>query len=268
MKVSESHPASPSNSFRWRLQSELAARCTNNPQYSLRSFAQRLDVDHSTLSQFLRGKRKLTEAAIQKLGSGLQLGPDEIESYIAHHRRWPVADPSVDEATRLTRDAAEMIADWYHYAILELTRLESFRADSSWVARVLGISTDEVNVAVTRLCHLRLLAMEGDRWVDRSEGLVVSMEDFTQVAIDRLWSQVRELALASMRDPARIHEHSSMTLAVDSKRLPEITEKIARFRSEVLELLGHDHAHDDVYRLEVSLFPITRTPPTKESDDG
>ena len=271
MKLSQAHrspPQSPSNSFRLRLQSELAERCARNPQYSLRSFALHLAIDHSTLSQLLRGKRKLTEAAIRKLASAMKLGPDEIEPYLAHQRRWPAADPRVDEATRLTREAAEMIADWYHYAILELTRLESFRADSSWVARVLGISTDEVNIALVRLCHLGLLAMEGDRWVDRSQGLVLSMEDFTQAAIDRLWSQVRELALASMRDPARIHEHSSTTLAVDSKRLPEITEKIARFRSELLELLQHDRARDDVYRLEISLFPITRTPPTKENDDG
>ena len=273
MKTSEgrrSPPQSLSNSFRLRLQSELAERCASNPQYSLRSFALHLGVDHSTLSQLLRGKRKLTEAAIQKLGSALKLGPDEVRSYLAHHRRWPGADPNVLEATRLTRDAAEMIADWYHYAILELTRLESFRADSSWVARVLGISTDEVNIALVRLCHLGLLSMEGERWVDRSEGLVVSLEDFTQAAIDLLWSQVRELALASMRTPARPHEHSSTTLAVDSKRLPEITEKIARFRSDLLELLEHDRAndYDDIYRLEINFFPITRTAPSKENDDG
>ena len=271
MKISEARPSppqSPSNSFRLRLQSELAERCASNPQYSLRSFALHLDVDHSTLSQLLRGKRKLTEASIRKLGSALKLGADEVEPYLAHHRWWPAPDPGVDEATRLTRDAAEMIADWYHYAILELTRLDSFRADSSWVARVLGISTDEVNVALVRLCHLGLLAMEGDRWVDRSEGLVVSMDDFTQAAIERLWSQVRDLSLASMRDPDRIHEHTSTTLALDSKRLPEITEKIARFRSELLELLQNDRTHDDVYRLEISLFPITRTPPAKENDDG
>jgi transcriptional regulator with XRE-family HTH domain len=138
MKISEARPSppqSPSNSFRLRLQSELARRCTGNPQYSLRSFALHLGIDHSTLSQLLRGKRKLTQAAIQDLGSALKLGPDEIESYIAHHRRWPVADPGVDEVTRLIRDAAEMIADWYHYAILELTRLESFRAPRATASR-------------------------------------------------------------------------------------------------------------------------------------
>jgi plasmid maintenance system antidote protein VapI len=259
-----------SNSFRLRLQSELAERCANNQQYSLRSFALHLGIDHSTLSQLLRGKRKLTDAAIQKLGAALKLGPDEVLFYLAYHQRWPVADPGLDEATRLTRDAAEMIADWYHYAILELTRLESFRADSSWVARVLGISTDEVNIALVRLCHLGLLTMDGDRWVDRSEGLVVSMEDFTQTAIDRLWSQVQELSLASIRDPVRLHEHSSTTLAVHSKRLPEITEKIATFRSELLALLERDRAndYDDVYRLEINFFPITKTAPSKENDDG
>ena len=94
MKVSESHPASPSSSFRLRLQSELATRCATNTQYSLRSFALHLDVDHSTLSQLLRGKRKLTEATIQKLGSALKLGPDEMDSYLAHHRRTCPPRPS------------------------------------------------------------------------------------------------------------------------------------------------------------------------------
>lgn len=134
MKVSESYPSSLSSSFRIRLQDELAARCATNLQYSQRSFAQHLDIDHSTLSQLLRGKRKLTEAAIRRLGSGLKLHHDEIDSYVAHHQRWPVADSQIDEAKRLTRDAAEMVADWYHYAILELTRTKNFQANSSWVA--------------------------------------------------------------------------------------------------------------------------------------
>jgi len=47
-------------SFRLRLQAELARRCAGNPRYSLRAFARRLGVDHSTLSQLLRGRRALT----------------------------------------------------------------------------------------------------------------------------------------------------------------------------------------------------------------
>ena len=51
----------------------------------------------------------------------------------------------------------------YHFAILELTRLSEFRADSRWIARVLDISVDEVNVALQRLIRLDLLDMAVDR---------------------------------------------------------------------------------------------------------
>ena len=68
-------------------------------------------------------------------------------------------------------------------------------------------------------------------------------------------------------DEFPVHEHSSVTLAVDSNRLPEITRKIATFRSELLELLRQDQNRDDVYRLEISLFPITRAQPDKENED-
>lgn len=268
MKISDSHPSSPSSGFKHRLQSELATRCAANKQYSQRSFALFLEIDHSTLSQLLRGKRKLTEGTIRRLGARLKMDPDEVESYVDLNRRWPATHPGLSEATQLTEDAAEMIAEWYYYAILELTRLDNFRADSSWVARVLGISTDEVNIALVRLCHLGLLVMEGDRWIDSSEGLIGSIGDFTQETIHRLWSRVRELALSSVHDHARINEHSSTTLAVNSNRLPEISEKIARFRGEVLELLQQDDEHDDVYRLEISLFPLTRIQPNMENGDG
>ena len=106
MKISEARPSppqSPSNSFRLRLQSELAERCASNPQYSLRSFALHLDVDHSTLFQLLRGKRELTEASIRKLGSALKLGADEVESYLADHRWWPAPDRGKPVARRPLR---------------------------------------------------------------------------------------------------------------------------------------------------------------------
>ena len=54
-------------SFRERLQRELAQRCARNPRYSLRGFANFLGVDHATLSQLLRGKRAVTPASIRWL---------------------------------------------------------------------------------------------------------------------------------------------------------------------------------------------------------
>src|SRR5262245_41408741 len=86
-KVNELIPQlSPSSGFRLYLQSELAKRLSSNPQYSLGSFAIQLGINHSTLSQLLRGKRALTPRMIKTLGVRLGLRPEEIESFIARER--------------------------------------------------------------------------------------------------------------------------------------------------------------------------------------
>ncbi len=61
----------PETSFRLFLQSELARRCARNSQYSLRAFAVHVNVDHSTLSQWLRGRRPMTRRSIETLGETL-----------------------------------------------------------------------------------------------------------------------------------------------------------------------------------------------------
>src|SRR5215831_1953478 len=81
------HEFSPSSGFRLFLQSELARRCSSNPQYSLRSFALQLGINHSTLSQLLRGKRALTPRMIKTLGARLGLRPEEIEAFVARERQ-------------------------------------------------------------------------------------------------------------------------------------------------------------------------------------
>jgi transcriptional regulator with XRE-family HTH domain len=110
-------------SFRQYLQGEVARRCCRNARYSLRAFARDLGVDHSTLSQILRGRRALSPRAIERHAARTAAGP-----------------PS--EAEQLTRDAVAILSEGHHHALLELCRLEDFHPDSRWVARVLGLEVD------------------------------------------------------------------------------------------------------------------------------
>src|SRR6185436_5184266 len=135
-------------------QQELARSCARNPRYSLRAFAKFLGVDHATLSQWLRGRRRLTEKAIGRVGARLKLSPKSIALYVASERLRDgrdEAEPRQRDVQQLASDTANLISDWYHYAILELVRLREFKPDSRWIARVLGITVDEVNVALQRL---------------------------------------------------------------------------------------------------------------------
>jgi len=302
---------SEETSFRLYLRAELARRCARNAKYSLRSFARQLGVDHSTLSQILRGRRALTPAVIGKLGSRLGLDERRLQAYRAGAREIVVyltgaprgagdeagalrggrrvpgrrgallggsnasrggagasgggsrAARSVSisgEARRLTQDAASVMADWYHFAILELIRLKCFRPDSRWIARVLDIGVDDVNMALQRLLRLGLLEMTArGKWVDRSGPATASLADFTHAAVQRLFEQVRRLEHDAVgRLPSGRAEWSATTLAVNTARLPEAAARLARFRSEMVALLEQDAERNDVYRLDLGLFPVTR----------
>jgi transcriptional regulator with XRE-family HTH domain len=251
--------ATEETSFRLFLRAELARRCARNPRYSLRSFARQLGVDHATLSQLLRGRRALTAAAIDRLGTRLKLDEKRIEIYRVSARREGRRYPSAGEARRLTQDAANVMADWCHFAILELVRLRSFRPDSRWIARVLDIGVDEVNMALQRLLRLGLLEMpERGRWVDRSGPSTASLEDFTQAAVQRLFEQLRRLEHDSVKRTAGRAEWSSTTLAVNTARIAAASARLARFQRELIAFLEQDTEKNEVYRIDIGLFPVTR----------
>lgn len=262
----------PDRDFRHFLQAELGRRCARNPHYSLRAFAQRLGVDHASLSQLLRGKRRLTPATIEKLGARLGLGPQRISFFVAGARLCRVGDrhpANHSEVKQLASDAASIVAEWQHFAILELVRLRDFRPDSRWIARILGLTPDNVNIAVSRLVRLRLLAMTADdRWVDLSGDAVADIDDFHEVTVNRLAEQVRQLWLsAGQRTPHHMRHYTSTTVAVAQSRVVDVLDLIERFRSELAGLLARDEPRDDVYRLDIAFFPLTNLV-DKENDDG
>lgn len=246
----------PAADFRSRLQQELAGRCIRNPRYSLRAFAKFLGVDHATLSQQLRGKRRLTEATIRRLAVRLDLTHTETDSYAAAARLRPAdtGPAKARELEQLTAEAATILADWKHLAILELVRLRDFRPDSPWIARVLGLTTDEVNIALQHLLRLGLLEMAAPgRWIDRLGDVSVTTESLARAAIGQL--AARALALAAAGGAP--HLQLSTTFAVSREQLAGLFRLAEAFQREVAAYL-EDGPGDAVYRLDLSLFPLTQ----------
>lgn len=230
--------------FRDYLREELARRCARNAQYSLRAFAIYLGVHHSTLSQLMRGKRTVTRAVVEKFGFKLGLKPEEIERYVQIEASRP-GRSLPDERTQLARDTAGVLEDWRNFAILELTRLSDFQPDSRWIARMLGITVDEVNVAVSRLCRLRLLRMDKDGWKDQLGDVVMDPEHFHEAALRGMIEQL-------------IPAHTSATIAVPARLAPAALEKLGAFSREFLEWLEKEPGKDEVYRFEIRFAPLTR----------
>jgi len=247
--------------FRTLLHQELADRCKRNPSYSLRAFAAQLEIDASTLSKILKGKRPLGPQLVQKLGSSIGLNTKEISvfSKIADKKE----DKSAEQMTfeQITYDRFAVISDWYHFAILELMQVNGFRTEPAWIAKALGMERAEVTAAIERLQRVGLLKVQNDgTWNDISGGNTTSIgPDMMSTAHRRLQQQFLEKASESLvKVPLQERDHSTMTMAVDRSRLPAAREKIKRFRRSLAKFLTEGDVRDEVLNLNIALFPITK----------
>ena len=120
-----------------RLATELAARKARNPRYSLRAFARDLRLNHATLSQLMRGERRITSRSARMLGQRLRLDS----------RAVGVACADVEDAK-----------------VLAAVRRKDFRASSRFIATRTGLPVDVVNAALFRLLRAGRLSMRRERW--------------------------------------------------------------------------------------------------------
>lgn len=198
----------------------------------------------------------MTERTIRQLGESLGVAESEILRYVAAEKNAGGPDARA-EMERLTSDTVELLADWHHFAILELCGVEGFEADSRWIARALDLEVDEVNMAVQRLLRLGLMRMEGTRWIDTSGEVLGDLDAFQQAAIHRLVTQLRDLSMAAITNtPSHRRAHTVATLSVSTSRLSEAFALIERMRLEIGRTFESE-PKDDVYKLEINFFPVT-----------
>ena len=250
--------------FRDFLRRQLAQRCADNPQYSLRAFAMSLQTDHSTLSQILRGKRRLTPETLRALARKLEIPDNDVEAFLAYELRVHGDDGWERHARQLRDEAMEVISQWHHFAILELIRLECFRPDCRWIARVLDISVDDVNTALTRLLHLGLLHMvDQETWLDLSGNAYARFDRLPGAAASQLMSRISRMTTSKQDD----HVLSSSTIAIDRKRLSVVSSYLEKIRRDMADLVRGGSAEcDDVYQLDIFFYPLTTL--HKENENG
>lgn len=181
--------------FASRIKTEFLERCARNPRYSLRAFAAFLRTDHSTLSQVIRCKRPMVASRIRAWGKKLAVDREEILAYIAAEQ---VLDSRAaarqDRLKHWSAEAMTILAQPIHWEMLRMCRKPEFRADSRDVARKLGVTVDEVNLALSRLLRLRLMKVTPRGvWSDATGLAPLTEAKFRKLALARIREQASEL---------------------------------------------------------------------------
>lgn len=247
------------------VKADFAKRCERQTAYSLRSHAQFLGVSPATLSLYLAKKIELSPKIFNIISSKLELSPEHIAHYkdlvINNKQKKLLVNYNNDGHSSLEMDEFSFISDWYHYAILEIFSLKNHKEDPAWIAEKLGISdVEKVELAIERLIKLNLLQKN-------KEGKMENVDRFTSIldynyssnAMRERQKQILNLSKEKI-DAVAITErdHSGLTMAIDTKLMPEIKDKIKKFRRSLGNYIGKNSiSRDAIYEIQISFFPLT-----------
>jgi len=257
--------------YRSFLKAALADRARARSGYSIRAFAEKAGISNSFLSEVLNGKKSLSVELAFKIAVKLQLTDLETQYFCLQVQLDQEKDPAfreelsrrlnnLDPSRRqhdLSADLFKVVADWHHFAILELTHVAGFRGDPAWIAKRLGIPRMEVEIALDRLLRLELLE-ETNRGLRKTHGYVLAQSAIPNGAMKEFHRQVlakTEAALVSQKPKERISATDFIPL--DSRQLPEVDRLSQEFSTAVVKLSGKALTKDHVYGLSVHCIRLT-----------
>ncbi len=231
-----------------------------NPQWSQRAFAQKLGVSSGALSEIMKGKRTMTPRLKMKIAGALQLSPSEqldfFDDDLPSHMR-----PVRHEYFQLSEDQFHLLSDWWHYAILNLVKTKGFSSDHVWMAQRLGLPKKVVAEAWDRLFRLGLLKRSQGK-VIREYPRIATNDDLFDLSIQRAHIEDTKLIEKSLMEvPVHLRDHTSVTLVMNKKNIKKAKEMIRAFQdsfSEEIETKAKEGPGEEVFRLSISLFPLTQ----------
>lgn len=223
-----------------------------NPRYSLRAFSLLVGVDQSLMSKVLNGKRSLSEETMERCLVALNVPSDRIDKILKRKGAPEIHYENVND------DVFHVLSNWHHFAILELITTHDFRHEVEFIANRFDISEEEADKAIGRLERLGFinkndgkftLARPNNSWFDRD-----SSNEAKQIYQRRLLEKSIE-SLDSI--PFEMRDHSSLTIAINKQKIPELKELLREVRKLLADNLQEDGNFDEVYQLTMSFFPVT-----------
>lgn len=242
---------------------ELSERARKNPSYSLNSFSRSLGISAPSLSQIMSGKRPLTRKTALKIIEKCGLTGEPAKHFLSSALGVSWSSSQGDTLCEkkpffreMTVDHFRLIADWHHFAILNLAEVKPNESHPSWLAERLHLPERLVEEAFDRLVRMKMIKRRGKGFYRCSQNTLIRYQPNT-IAMRRHLLQFLEKAVEELRrEKMRMELFSTMTMAVNETKLVEARELILEFRKKLCALV-ETGKRDRVYTLAVQLFPLS-----------
>lgn len=259
--------------YREFLKREYTLRRRRNPGYSLRAFARDLELPAPKLSQALRGTCGFSSKRARQIAKKLNLSESEKDLFVAlvesEHSRSKMGKHEARTRAELfissqgfgelDLERFKIISDWYHFAILELTEVADFQTNPFWIAKRLGISSEQTKQAVQRLLDFGLLTENARNEIRQTQADLATPSGIPSRELREHHSQILQKADEALQNvPIERRDYSAMTMAINSSKINEAQKWIKEFRRRFCKDIQDHEIKDRVYCLAIQFFPLER----------
>lgn len=242
------------------LKAELARIQETSPKYSMRSFAKKLGVSQTELSEVINGKRKPSSRLVL---SFLKLSSKNQAEYLGQvfslERSGLKLKKKDKHLYKLEEHQFKMIAEWQHFAILSLIETHDFESDIAWIARRIGATKIKVEAYLTTLKYLRLIKTDDLGNITLVNEGIKTSDEIASFAVRESHLNDLELIKNVMQSPIDLsmRDLTSCTYAVNVRNIKKFKTLVRKFQDQVADLL-EDKDSEEVYRMSVYFYPLTQ----------
>lgn len=251
----------PGEQVRDILMMEFIGIQSRNPGFSMRAYAKKIGIPQSAVSEIVGKRRKVTAKMATKILRGLDFAPAQISEVVSKFDSEIEVPQNKSSCFRpLDMDSFRLISEWYHFAILSLTETKSFKSNTGWMARRLGISESLVQSAVERLIRLEMLRVDAKTKKLIPTGVQYQFDPgIATPALKKACRENLELSNSAL-DWTNYDQRdfTAITFCFDPKKMVEAKRMIKSFRRKFCTLM-ESGTKTEVYKLCLQLFPLTKT---------
>jgi uncharacterized protein (TIGR02147 family) len=269
--------------YREFLRTYYAEQKKLRPHFSYRFFSRMAGLKgNNYLQMVMAGKRNLTPTSISKFTKALKFDKREagyFENLVLFNQaksdkekdlyfeRLITLKPEL-KITGLGKDEFEYLTRKHYVIIREMVALPHFEEDYEWIGSQLNppLRAKETESVVNKLLRLGLLKRNEEGKLKTARGPVITPPDAESLEIFNYHRQIlSEAKDAIVTVPYKLREFVSLTIPMSLNDIDEIKNKIRKCQEDIAQYINKGgKKYDDVFQVNIQLFPATHTRKNKE----
>jgi uncharacterized protein (TIGR02147 family) len=229
------------------------------------------------------GKSKLSRIGVERTGAAMGLVGFEMEYFramvefgqaateekkkAAYENMLAIA--KVHKVRVLEGDLFEFYDSWQNPVVRELAPLMPGATPGEIAKKCYPeISAVEVQQSLNFLTKAGLLKKAGDSAFVQAETSITGTPDATRLALRGMHRQMSKLATPALDLPVEQRNFSGVTMGVSRESYERIVKVLDECRRQIIAIAADDKDIDQVYRLNLQLFPLTKNVKEGENENA